>query len=81
MLQVLNRQGITANLSQLKQMMNVVRNAGNPQVMLQSMMSNNPQYKQIMDIVNQNGGDAKKAFYSMAEQRGVDPNEILSMLQ
>ena len=50
---------------------------GNPQMMLQQM----PQYKQVMDYVNQNGGDAKSAFYAKAKEMGVEPDEILKVLR
>ena len=69
------------NLSQIRNMMNMVRSAGNPQAMLQSMVQNNPQMQQVMNIVNQAGGDPKTAFYRMAEEKGVDPEQILSMLR
>ena len=69
------------NFSQIKNMMNIVRSSGNPQAMLQSMIQSNPQLKQVMDIVNKSGGDPKTAFYKMAEEKGVDPEEILAMLR
>lgn len=37
--------------------------------------------KQVMDIVGQSGGDPKAAFYKMAEEKGVDPEQILPMLR
>ena len=81
-LQTLGRsQQMPNNLGQIKQMMNMVKNAGNPQAMLNQMAQNNPHVKQIMDIVSQNGGDPKKAFYQMAEQKGINPDEILNMLK
>ena len=49
--------------------------------MLNQMMMNNPQMKQVADLINASGGDAKKAFYTLAEQKGIDPNEILSMMK
>jgi hypothetical protein len=49
--------------------------------MLQQMMQNNPQYQQAMQIVQQAGGDPKKAFYQMANQMGVNPDEIMGMLK
>ena len=45
------------------------------------MMQNNPRMKQVMDYVNANGGDAQAAFYKMAKEKGVDPEEILSQLR
>ena len=80
-LQQLQRVGLPGNLGQIKQMMDAVKSAGNPQAMLNQMMQNNPQMRQVMDLVNQHGGDAQKAFYSLAEQRGIDPNQILNMLK
>ena len=74
MLSQLNR----GNLSQIKQAWGLLKNAGNPQAMLQQMMNNNPQ---IQQLVNAAGGDPKAAFYKLAEQKGVDPNEIINALK
>lgn len=81
MLQALKNNPVNSNLSQIRNMLNMVRSAGNPQAMLQSMIQNNPQMKQVMGIINQAGGDPKTAFYRMAEEKGVDPEQILSMLR
>lgn len=81
MLQALKNSPVNNNLSQIKHMMNMVRSAGNPQAMLQSIAQNNPQMKQVIDIVGQSGGDPKSAFYKMAEEKGIDPEQILSMLR
>ena len=48
---------------------------------MNQLLTNNPQIKQIMDYVNQSGGDPKKAFYALAEQKGIDPQEILNMMK
>ena len=69
------------NIGQIKQMMQMVRSAGNPQAMVQNMAQNNPQMKQAIDFIKQNGNDPKKAFYALAQQKGVDPDEILRTLQ
>lgn len=70
-LQQLNRN----NVGQVQQMAQMLK--GNPVGMLQNL----PQYRQAMDLVQQSGGDAKAAFYKLAQQRGVDPNEILNALR
>lgn len=49
--------------------------------MMNQIMANNPQYKQVMDYVKANGGDAKAAFYKMAEEKGVNPEDILNQLR
>ena len=62
-------------------MMNMVRVAQNPGMMLQAIAQNNPQLKQVIDLVNKSGGDPRSAFYQMAKDRGVDPNQILNLLK
>lgn len=62
-------------------MMSTIKSAQNPQQMLNNMMMQNPQYKQVMDYINQNGGDAKTAFYKMAQEKGVNPNDIINALK
>ena len=74
-------QMMPGNIGQIKQMMQMVRSAGNPQAMVQNMAQNNPQMKQAIDFIKQNGNDPKKAFYALAQQKGVDPDEILRTLQ
>ena len=61
--------------------MNQIRNSPNPNAAMQSMLSSNPMFKGIVDYINQNGGDAKTAFYNMAAQKGVDPESILKQLR
>lgn len=80
-LQALNRNAINPQLTQIKQMMQTVRSAGNPNAMMQSLLSRNPQYAQAMKLIQESNGDAQAAFYKLAEQKGVDPNEILSALR
>lgn len=69
------------NLQGIKTLYNTIRSAGNPQMMLQQMMSKNPQIKQVMDYVNANGGDARAAFYKLAQEKGVNPDDILNQLK
>ena len=59
------------------QTVQMIRSIGNPQMMIQQM----PQYKQVMDYVKENGGDPKTAFYKMAEQMGINPDDIINQLK
>ena len=72
---------MTNNMQQIRQMINVFKNANNPQQLLQNMMNSNPQLRTVMNYVNQNGGNPKDAFYKMAQEKGVDPEEIIKMLK
>lgn len=70
-----------SNIQQIKQMMDMLKNSQNPQMMLQNIVNQNPNMQQVMNLVKQSGGDAKSAFYNLAKQKGIDPNQILSMLK
>lgn len=61
--------------------MNNVRFAQNPRLALQNLVQSNPQMQNVMNIINQNGGDPKTAFYNLARQKGIDPNEVLDLLK
>lgn len=69
------------NLNKVKQMMNMFKGAGNPQQLLNNMLSQNPQMQNVMQLVNNSGKNPKDLFYELAKQKGVDPNEILRQLQ
>lgn len=58
-------------------MMQMIKGMGNPAMMLQQM----PQYRQIMDYVNANGGDAQAAFYKKAQEMGINPDEIIKAMR
>lgn len=66
---------------QIKQMFQMVRSTGNPQAMISQMMQTNPQMKQVMEIVKASGNDPKRAFYALAEQKGINPQDILDQLK
>ena len=80
-LQQLGRNSMSQVAQPVRNMMNAVRAAQNPQLMLNQLIMNNPQMKQVMDIVQKHGGDPMVAFRAEAEARGVDPDEILNMLK
>ena len=60
---------------------NMLKGSNNPMQMIQNMAQTNPQVKQAMDYIEQNGGDMHSAFYKLAKERGVDPNQVLNMLK
>ena len=68
-------------VSKIKTTMNMLKSAKNPELFMQNMISQNPQMKQAMDYVNANGGNAKEAFYKLAQENGIDPEQILNMLK
>ena len=68
-------------IGQAKQMMAMLKAAQNPQMLLNQMISTNPKLKEVMDLINQYGGDPNKALQAVAQQNGIDPQEIMDMLK
>lgn len=64
--------------SPMSQTINAVKTAANPNAMVQQLLSQNPQ---VQKLIQQAGGDPKKAFYALAQQMGVDPEQFLAQLK
>ena len=60
--------------------MNTLKMASNPMAVIQSMMTSNPQLQAIMPLLEKNNGDYRKTFFDLAEQRGIDPKEVLNLV-
>lgn len=75
--------GTTSNNQQNNMLgvINTIKAAKNPTMMLKQLASQNPNVANAMNLINQNGGDPKRAFYSEAQRLGIDPNQILGMLK
>lgn len=66
--------------NQFLDMFNMLRYSNNPNAIISQLALRNPLVANVMNVINQYGGDMKKAFYSEANKSGVDPNQILNML-
>lgn len=71
---------LNSKLAPLRQMMSAVKTAQNPALALQQMAGNNPHIQQALQLVQQSGGNAQAAFEKLAREKGLDPQQILSML-
>ena len=69
------------NVQQMKQLATVFKNARNPQQLLMNMANQNPQVKQVMTMIQNSNKSPKDLFYEVAKQKGIDPNQILNLLQ
>lgn len=77
-----NQNGLQNNNLQQFQNFMALSKGMNPNAIMQILMNNNPHVSGIMNIVNTKyGGDPKAAFYDIAKQKGVDPNQIIGMLR
>ena len=50
----------------------------NPQAALQGALQNDPRFQQVMNFINQNGGNPEQVFYQEAQRRNADPNPIIA---
>ena len=80
-LQQLGRSNMAQLAQPVRQMMSMVRTAQNPQAVLNQLIMNNPQMKQVMDIVQKHGGDPMVALREEAQAAGISPEEILGMIR
>ena len=68
-------------VQQINNMVSQMTLAANPQKMFEQMVLQNPNVKQVVELIKQNDGNAEKAFYSYAQQLGINPNEIKNNLR
>lgn len=61
-------------------LISMYRGITNPQAYLQELMQTNPMMQEVMQEIQNNGGNEQAAFYNYAQQHGLDPNEILNMM-
>ena len=67
---------LNPSIDQARRIMSTLAPNQSPQQMLQSLVSQNPQFNYLQNLVNQNGGDIRATVESMAKQRGVDLNAL-----
>lgn len=62
-------------------MIGMLQSSNNPEAMLQYLLASNPRFKDAMNLVRQNGGSPKDAFYALAKQKGINPDEVIALLK
>ena len=68
------------NYNNAKAMVDMMRNAKNPQMLLREYARTNQNVREVMDYMDK-CGNPRDAFYQMASAKGVDPETILSMIR
>lgn len=63
----------------VKNMMGMLKTAGNPQLALNNVAKNNPALNMVVNLVG--GRNPKDVFYEQCEKAGVDPNIIINQLR
>ena len=75
------RAQLPSNLANIKKMMNMFKGVQNPQQMMSTLMNQNPQMKDVMTLVQNSNMPPKDLFYKLAQEKGVNPDEIIQALQ
>ena len=78
--QQMNTKSLLSN-GNVQQIANMAKAVKNPQAMLGQLSQSNPQVKELMTMLQTSGKSPKEMFYQMAQEKGVDPEEILKMLR
>ncbi len=81
--QQLNQSQLSRNNTNggLQQIINMVSHSNNPMQLIQTMAQSNPQLQSILNLIQTSQKSPKDLFFEIAQQRGVDPQQILQMLQ
>ena len=75
-----SQQQLNNSIAQAKQMMRMVQMAQNPQAELASLIQNNPNSAAISHML-QNGNSLEQIARNMAQQNGIDINNLINQLQ
>ena len=81
--QQLNKiQGQTRSFSPsngLKNFISMFKNSSNPQQLLNNTIKSNPQMRNLYALIQNSGKSPKELFYSLAKEKGIDPQSIINL--
>ena len=55
--------------------------SSDPQTALLNIINQNPNLRNIVMLAKSNGSNLEQVFYTLAQQRGVNPNDVLNALR
>lgn len=62
-------------------LLSLLRSKNVPQSVIMNVLQSNPNYNYIMNLISQYNGNAEQAFYALAREKGIDPNQFLNSLK
>lgn len=65
----------------IQQIVNMAKSGTNPMQMIQMMSGQNPQMQNIINILNNGKISPKQLFMNMANQKGINPNDVINMFK
>lgn len=66
-------------LNDLRSMYQLFKSKGNPMMVFNQLTQNNPQMKQILELVRQ-GHNPQELFYNLCNQRGINPQTLINQI-
>jgi len=67
------------NMQQVKQIYSMLKNSNNPNVILNQMAQQNPQLRQTINLIKQNG-NYEQIFRDMCKQRGINADDFVRQI-
>ena len=71
----------SSNLNGIKQLAGLLQNSSNPQQLIFNLIQNNPQIRNIYSLLQNSNKNPKELFYLMAQQKGIDPDQVINLLK
>ncbi len=68
------------DMQQVKYIFNMLKNSNNPNALLNSMIQQNPQMAQAINLIRNNSGNYEQVFRDMCKQRGINADEFMKNL-
>lgn len=68
-----------SNNRSLQDIYSLYKSGGNPMTLMNNIAKSNPQMNNILSMI-QRGANPQQLFYSLCQEKGVDPNMILNQL-
>lgn len=65
----------------LKSTLRSFQEASTPQAAFNKLLMSNPQFREVIQLVQANGGDPEKTFYKLAQENGIDPQQVLDLFK
>lgn len=65
---------------QISNLINMVKNGGNPNAMIMQMCQSNPQLQPLLGALK-SGQNPEQLFYQVCKQKGINPQDILNQLK
>lgn len=72
---------VVNNIQYFKNMLTNIQNSVDPRAKLNDLINSNPKIRDIMKMVQRYGNNPKDAFYALAKEKGVNPDDVLNALR